>query len=106
MDLRMASAIVCGSKVSSAMASRAPQTFPCVFETGPDGPVEHLVAHPGKEAADHRGIDNHPDLHLLACRLGERLRQLLATLLGERDGRTHLRDHVLAPLRGQLGQAL
>src|SRR5437773_981337 len=104
--LRRASAIACGSKVSSAMASRAPQPFPCVFETGPNGPVEHLVAHPSKDAADHRGIDHHLDLHVLARGLGERLGQLLATLLAERDRRTRLRDDALAPLRGQLGQAL
>src|SRR2546426_4581588 len=106
--LRRASAISSGSKLKSgsAMASGAPQPLPCVFETGPDGPVEHLVAHPGKEAADHRGTDHHLDLHVLACCLGERPRQLLATLLCERDRRTHLRDDVLAPLGGQLGQAL
>src|SRR5207247_2430384 len=104
--LRRASAIACGSKVSSAMASGAPQALPCVFETGPDGPVEHLVAHPGKDAADHRGIDHHLDLHVLARGLGERLRQLLAPLLAERDRLTHLRDALLAPLRGHRDQSL
>src|SRR6266508_4234528 len=88
------------------MASHAPQPFPRRLETGPDGPVEHLVAYPCQDAADHRRVDHHVDLHLLAGGPRERLSQLLAPLQGERDGRTHLRDHVLSPLRGKVGQAL
>src|SRR6266540_4938669 len=88
------------------MASHAPQPFPRRLETGPDGPVEHLVAYPCQDAADHRRVDHHVDLYLLAGGPRERLSQLLAPLQGERDGRTHLRDHVLSPLRGKVGQAL
>src|SRR6266545_3616098 len=70
------------------MASHAPQPFPRRLETGPDGPVEHLVAYPCQDAADHRRVDHHVDLHLLAGGPRERLSQLLA------------------PLRGKVGQAL
>src|SRR2546423_1713235 len=95
-----------GSIVSSAMASTAPQSLSRRFEAAPHRSVEDLIADGRDRAADHLGVDEHLELHLLARGAAEHLREAAAVLLRERDRRAHLRDHAATALRGEPGDAL
>ena len=63
-----------------------------LVEAGADGAVDDGVADGGDEAAEHRGIDDHLHLDLLAGGVGEGGGQPVLLVVGERDGRADLGD--------------
>src|SRR3990170_3147604 len=102
---RKASAMLSGSKFN-AISSHAPQPLPRLVQSGPDGPVEDLVAHTRHDPADDPGVDDDLDLERLAAGRGERLPDPLALLVRERDRSTDLGDRQLPALGRHGGEGI
>src|SRR6266571_4690156 len=81
---RSAAAMSCDEMVRSCATWRPPRTFrssdppelvPGELQPTTDGPVEHLIAHPGHDPTGDRGIDQDLQVHVATHRPGQGLGQ-------------------------------